>query len=69
MMSRISTSERVDLYCISFCNGEEDSIYSFRFNSYLKKKKKISAFIHVVGDFVQSLGVFIAALIIFFKVS
>ena len=28
-----------------------------------------AAFIHVVGDFVQSLGVFIAALVIFFKVS
>lgn len=28
----------------------------------------LTAFIHVVGDFVQSLGVFIAAIIIFFQV-
>ena len=35
-----------------------------------KEKKNINvkaAFIHVIGDFVQSLGVFTAALIIFFK--
>merc|ERR1712150_432829 len=35
-----------------------------------KEKENINvkaAFIHVVGDFVQSLGVFIAALIIYFK--
>lgn len=28
-----------------------------------------AAFIHVLGDFIQSIGVFIAALIIYFKVS
>lgn len=28
-----------------------------------------AAFIHVIGDFVQSLGVFIAALVIYFKVT
>lgn len=28
-----------------------------------------AAFIHVIGDFIQSIGVFIAALIIYFKVS
>ena len=27
-----------------------------------------AAFIHVIGDFLQSLGVFIAALVIYFKV-
>lgn len=27
-----------------------------------------AAFIHVIGDFIQSVGVFIAALIIYFKV-
>lgn len=35
-------------------------------------KKNINvraAFIHVLGDFIQSVGVFIAALIIYFKVS
>lgn len=35
-------------------------------------KKNINvraAFIHVVGDLIQSLGVFIAALVIYFKVS
>lgn len=36
------------------------------------EKKNINvraAFIHVLGDFIQSVGVFIAALIIYFKVS
>lgn len=28
-----------------------------------------AAFIHVLGDFIQSIGVFIAALVIYFKVS
>jgi len=36
-----------------------------------RMKKNINvraAFIHVLGDFIQSIGVFIAALIIYFKV-
>lgn len=36
----------------------------------LKKNINVrAAFIHVLGDFIQSVGVFIAALIIYFKVS
>lgn len=37
----------------------------------LHKRKNINvraAFIHVLGDFIQSIGVFVAALVIYFKV-
>jgi len=36
---------------------------------YSKKNINVrAAFIHVLGDFIQSIGVFIAALVIYFKV-
>ena len=48
------------------CTAEEHNLVP-------KEQKKTNmnvraAFIHVIGDFIQSLGVFTAALLIFFKV-
>ena len=52
-------------------NSHIESGYSNHPQSYRAKEKENinvkAAFIHVIGDFVQSLGVFTAALIIFFK--
>ena len=50
--------------------GGEVSHHGHSHDAKGKEKENINvkaAFIHVIGDFVQSLGVFTAALVIFFK--
>jgi len=43
---------------------------TWKMGEYSKKNINVrAAFIHVLGDFIQSMGVFIAALVIYFKVS
>lgn len=46
-------------------NGLDDDLKGERTKKNINVR---AAFIHVLGDFIQSIGVFIAALIIYFKV-
>ena len=50
-------------------SSETDGLVADKSKSKLKKDLNVrAAFVHVIGDLVQSVGVFIAALFIYFKV-
>ena len=47
-------------------NGHDDDLKGEQSKRNINVR---AAFIHVLGDFIQSVGVFVAALVIYFKVS
>ncbi|CAF0703861.1 unnamed protein product [Brachionus calyciflorus] len=66
-MSRISVG-KLDDFNTSKENSNEFQIDSDQINSLVSRNINIrAAFIHIIGDIIQSLGVLIAALVIFFQ--
>lgn len=72
VLSGTETAESAQSSAPSTPNHRHDVASDHGHSHGAEEKENINvraAFIHVIGDFVQSLGVFIAALVIYFKVS